>query len=134
MQIQLRQSVRGFCAEHLAPYADQIDRDNSWGDLRGFFKRCGDMGLLGVTAEEQYGGAGMGFLEHCVVMEEMSRVSGAIALSYGAHSNLCVNQVSCYPPFSSGMTSLVPVDPSGASGTSSGSIRATTIPSNAIHP
>ena len=95
MQIQLRQSVRGFCAEHLAPFADQIDRDNGWGDLRGFFKKCGDMGLLGVTAEEQYGGAGMGYMEHCVVMEEMSRVSAAIALSYGAHSNLCVNQVSC---------------------------------------
>ena len=96
VQTQLRQSVRGFCAEHLAPFSHQIDKDNGWEDLRGFFKRCGDMGLLGVTAEEQYGGAGMGYTEHCVVMEEMSRVSASIGLSYGAHSNLCVNQVSCY--------------------------------------
>ena len=92
-QMQLRQSVRGFCAEHLAPFADRIDKDNGWDQLREFFKKCGRMGLLGITAEEQYGGVNMGFMEHCVVMEEMSRVSGAIALSYGAHSNLCVNQV-----------------------------------------
>ncbi|KAI6656292.1 Isovaleryl-CoA dehydrogenase, mitochondrial [Oopsacas minuta] len=94
LQIQLRQSVRAFCTEHLAPYADRIDKDNGWSQLREFFRKCGGMGLLGITAEEEYGGVRMGFTEHCVVMEEMSRASGSIALSYGAHSNLCVNQVS----------------------------------------
>ncbi|XP_022077133.2 isovaleryl-CoA dehydrogenase, mitochondrial [Acanthochromis polyacanthus] len=92
-QIQLRQTVRKFFAEKLAPYADEIDRQNDFSQLRKFFKEMGDMGLLGITAPVECGGTGLGYLDHCIVLEEMSRVSAAIALSYGAHSNLCVNQM-----------------------------------------
>uniref|UniRef100_A0A3Q1G4K4 Isovaleryl-CoA dehydrogenase, mitochondrial n=1 Tax=Acanthochromis polyacanthus TaxID=80966 RepID=A0A3Q1G4K4_9TELE len=92
-QIQLRQTVRKFFAEKLAPYADEIDRQNDFSQLRNFFKEMGDMGLLGITAPVECGGTGLGYLDHCIVLEEMSRVSAAIALSYGAHSNLCVNQM-----------------------------------------
>ena len=92
-QIQLREMVRGFADKELAPYADQIDRENGFKGLREFWKKLGSLGLHGITAPERYGGSGMGYLEHCVVMEEISRASGAIALSYGAHSNLCINQL-----------------------------------------
>ncbi|XP_075873955.1 isovaleryl-CoA dehydrogenase, mitochondrial [Nelusetta ayraudi] len=92
-QIQLRQTVRRFCAEKLAPHADDIDKTNEFPRMREFWKEMGEMGLLGITAPVEHGGTGLGYLEHCIVMEEMSRVSAAIALSYGAHSNLCVNQM-----------------------------------------
>uniref|UniRef100_A0A671YM25 Isovaleryl-CoA dehydrogenase, mitochondrial n=1 Tax=Sparus aurata TaxID=8175 RepID=A0A671YM25_SPAAU len=92
-QIQLRQTVRRFCAEKLAPYADEIDKKNEFAGLREFWTEMGEMGLLGITAPVEYGGTGLGYLDHVIVMEEMSRVSAAIALSYGAHSNLCVNQM-----------------------------------------
>uniref|UniRef100_A0A3P8U554 Isovaleryl-CoA dehydrogenase, mitochondrial n=1 Tax=Amphiprion percula TaxID=161767 RepID=A0A3P8U554_AMPPE len=92
-QIQLRQTVRKFFAEKLAPYADEIDKKNDFPQLRNFFKEMGEMGLLGITAPVECGGTGLGYLDHCIVLEEMSRVSAAIALSYGAHSNLCVNQM-----------------------------------------
>ncbi|KAK7904351.1 hypothetical protein WMY93_016958 [Mugilogobius chulae] len=92
-QIQLRQSVRKFCAEQLAPYADEIDKTNEFSQLRNYWKAMGEMGLLGITAPVEYGGTGLGYLDHVIVMEEMSRVSASIALSYGAHSNLCVNQM-----------------------------------------
>jgi len=87
----LRQSVSGFAADEIAPRAADIDRDNDFPkDLWG---KMGDMGLLGITADDEYGGAGMGYLEHCVAMEEISRASASVGLSYGAHSNLCVNQI-----------------------------------------
>ncbi|XP_026165390.1 isovaleryl-CoA dehydrogenase, mitochondrial isoform X1 [Mastacembelus armatus] len=92
-QIQLRQTVRKFCAEKLAPYADEIDKKNEFTGMRSFWKQMGEMGLLGITAPVAYGGTGLGYLDHVIVMEEISRVSSAIALSYGAHSNLCVNQL-----------------------------------------
>ncbi|XP_008398217.1 isovaleryl-CoA dehydrogenase, mitochondrial [Poecilia reticulata] len=92
-QIQLRHTVRKFCAEKLAPYADEIDKKNEFPGLRDYYKAMGEMGLLGITAPVEDGGTGLGYLDHVIVMEEMSRVSAAIALSYGAHSNLCVNQM-----------------------------------------
>jgi len=92
-QVELRDAIRSFVDAELMPHADAIDRDNGWDDLRGFWKKLGDMGLLGITAPEQYGGSGFGYTEHIIAMEELSRASGSIALSYGAHSNLCVNQI-----------------------------------------
>ena len=90
---QLRETLFNFCQKELAPVADQIDRSNNFPEMRDFWKKLGDMGLLGVTASTEYGGSGMGYLDHCIAMEELSRASGAVALSYGAHSNLCVNQI-----------------------------------------
>jgi isovaleryl-CoA dehydrogenase len=87
----LRESVRGFAAEKIAPRADEIDRSNSF--PRDLWPALGALGVHGVTVEEEWGGAGLGYLEHCVAMEEISRASGAVGLSYGAHSNLCVNQI-----------------------------------------
>lgn len=92
-QIQLRQTVQRFCQEKLAPYADEIDKANEFPRMREFWKEAGELGLLGITAPVEYGGTGLGYLDHVIVMEEISRVSGAVGLSYGAHSNLCVNQL-----------------------------------------
>ena len=87
----LRDSVRRFAADEIAPRAADIDRQNEFpNDL---WRKMGSLGILGVTAEEEYGGAGLGYLEHCVAMEEVSRASASVGLSYGAHSNLCVNQI-----------------------------------------
>lgn len=87
----LRDSVAGFAAEHIAPRAAEIDRKNEFPvDL---WQKFGDMGLLGITVEETYGGSDMGYLAHIVAMEEISRASASVGLSYGAHSNLCVNQI-----------------------------------------
>ena len=87
----LRESVYGFAAEFIAPRAAEIDETNAF--PRDLWPRMGKIGLLGITVEEDYGGAGMGYLEHTVAMEEVSRASGSVGLSYGAHSNLCVNQI-----------------------------------------
>ncbi|NMT63136.1 isovaleryl-CoA dehydrogenase [Marinobacter orientalis] len=87
----LREQINGFAAKDIAPRAEDIDRDNLFpNDL---WKKFGDMGLLGITADEAYGGSGMGYLAHVVAMEEISRASASVGLSYGAHSNLCVNQI-----------------------------------------
>ena len=88
---QLRASVRGFTADQVAPLAADIDRTNEF--PRGLWPKLGQMGLLGITVEEEYGGSGLGYLEHCIAMEELSRGSASVGLSYGAHSNLCVNQL-----------------------------------------
>jgi len=87
----LRASVRGFAADRIAPRADEIDRSNTF--PRELWPELGTLGVHGITVEEEWGGTGLGYLEHCVAMEEISRASGAVGLSYGAHSNLCINQI-----------------------------------------
>ena len=87
----IRDSVMTFASDRVAPLAAEIDRTDSF--PRHLWPMMGDLGLHGITVEEAYGGAGMGYLEHAVAMEEVSRASGSVGLSYGAHSNLCVNQI-----------------------------------------
>src|SRR3954467_27823 len=87
----LRDTVSRFSHEQIAPRADEIDRENKF--PRDLWPQLGDLGVLGVTVDEEYGGGGLGYLAHCVAMEEISRGSAAVGLSYGAHSNLCVNQI-----------------------------------------
>src|ERR1700728_5251159 len=87
----LRETVTAFAKEKIAPNADAIDRSNEF--PRALWPQLGALGLLGITVEEKFGGAGMGYLAHCVATEEISRASAAIGLSYVAHSNLCVNQI-----------------------------------------
>jgi isovaleryl-CoA dehydrogenase len=87
----IRESVRGFAADRIAPLAEKIDRDDWF--PRELWPEMGTLGLHGITVAEADGGAGLGYLEHCVAMEEISRASGSVGLSYGAHSNLCINQI-----------------------------------------
>lgn len=87
----LRDTVRSFTSDRIAPRAVEIDKSNIF--PRDLWPEMGALGLLGVTVEEEYGGSGLGYLEHCVAMEEISRGSASVGLSYGAHSNLCVNQI-----------------------------------------
>src|SRR6202047_135603 len=88
---EIRQQVRRFAAEQIAPRAAEIDRSNEF--PRDLWPALGAQGLLGITVPERFGGAELGYLAHVIVMEEISRASGAVGLSYGAHSNLCVNQI-----------------------------------------
>src|SRR3982074_1613863 len=88
---QLRDSVRDFAADEIAPLAAEIDRSDTF--PRQLWPKMGALGLHGITVEEEFGGTGLGYLAHCVAMEEVSRASAAVGLSYGAHSNLCVNQI-----------------------------------------
>jgi isovaleryl-CoA dehydrogenase len=87
----LRETVRGFADDRIAPRADEIDRTNTF--PRDLWPELGRLGLHGITVEEEWGGSGLGYLAHCVAMEEVSRASASVGLSYGAHSNLCVNQI-----------------------------------------
>lgn len=87
----LRDSVRDFAEREIAPIAAQVDRDNQF--PASLWRKLGDLGVLGVTVEEEFGGVDLGYLAHVVAMEEISRASASIGLSYGAHSNLCVNQL-----------------------------------------
>ncbi len=84
-------SVADFAAREIAPLAEKIDASNEF--PRQLWPKLGELGLLGITVEEQYGGAGLGYLEHVLAMEQISRASASVGLSYGAHSNLCVNQI-----------------------------------------
>ena len=87
----LRETVHQFATAEIAPRAADIDRDNDF--PRDLWTKMGDLGLLGITIPEQYGGSGMGYLAHAIAMEEISRASASVGLSYGAHSNLCLNQI-----------------------------------------
>src|SRR5579883_1909536 len=87
----LRESVRRFASEQIAPFAADYDASNKF--PRHLWPEMGALGLHGVTVKEEYGGLGLGYLEHVVAMEEISRASAAVGLSYGAHSNLCINQI-----------------------------------------
>ena len=87
----MRESVRSFADSQIIPLAAETDENNEF--PMQLWPQMGTLGVLGITVEEEYGGAGMGYLEHCIAMEEISRASASVGLSYGAHSNLCVNQI-----------------------------------------
>ena len=87
----LRESVRQFAEKYIAPIAADVDRSNEF--PQHLWRELGDLGLLGMTVPEEYGGSGMSYLAHLVTVEEISRASASLGLSYGAHSNLCLNQL-----------------------------------------
>ena len=86
-----QRAIEDFCNQEIKPLSEQIDKRNEF--PVEIWEKLGKMGLLGITVEEEYGGSGLGYLEHVVAMEEVSRASASVGLSYGAHSNLCVNQI-----------------------------------------
>ncbi|MDC3024471.1 isovaleryl-CoA dehydrogenase [Alphaproteobacteria bacterium] len=87
----LQESIRVFCEKEISPLSESIDKNNDFPSE--LWRKLGSMGLLGITVEEDYGGSGLGYLEHMIAMQEISRASASVGLSYGAHSNLCVNQL-----------------------------------------
>ena len=87
----LRETIHSFATDRIAPRAEEIDATNQF--PRDLWPELGDLGLLGITVEEELGGSGLGYLAHVIAMEEISRASASVGLSYGAHSNLCVNQI-----------------------------------------
>src|SRR5438128_10744033 len=87
----IRATVHDFSSNEIAPRAAEIDKSNQF--PRDLWPKIGALGLHGITVEEEYGGTGLGYLEHCIAVEEISRASASVGLSYGAHSNLCVNQI-----------------------------------------
>src|SRR5215471_15994746 len=87
----LRSTVSQFAVDEIAPRAEAIDRTNTF--PHDLWRKMGDLGLLGITVEDEYGGTNIGYLAHVIAMEEISRASASVGLSYGAHSNLCVNQI-----------------------------------------
>src|SRR5246127_2150155 len=87
----IRETVQNFSQNEIAPRAAEIDKSNQF--PRDLWPKIGAIGLHGITVEEEYGGSALGYLEHCIALEEISRASAAVGLSYGAHSNLCVNQI-----------------------------------------
>mmetsp|Transcript_4969 Transcript_4969/g.10700 ORF Transcript_4969/g.10700 Transcript_4969/m.10700 type:complete len:428 (+) Transcript_4969:178-1461(+) len=90
---EFREQVRDFASKIIAPHAEEIDRSNNFPTNVNLWTEMGTFGLLGITAPAEYGGLGLGYTDHCIAMEEISRASGSVGLSYGAHSNLCVNQL-----------------------------------------
>lgn len=92
-QEQFKESVHKFAQETIAPHAAAIDASNHFPKDVNLWKLMGDFNLHGLTAPEEYGGMGLGYMYHCIAMEEISRASGSVGLSYGAHSNLCINQL-----------------------------------------
>ncbi|EPS61625.1 hypothetical protein M569_13170, partial [Genlisea aurea] len=90
---QFKESVFQFAQENIAPHAAGIDKSNYFPQGVNLWKLMGDFNLHGITAPEEYGGLGLGYLYHCIAMEEISRASASVGLSYGAHSNLCINQL-----------------------------------------
>lgn len=93
-QSELRSTVRTFMEKEMPPdLVAKIDKEDNYHDFRGFFKKLGSMGFLGPTVSTKYGGLGLNYIDHCIIMEEISRVCSSIGLSYGAHSNLCINQI-----------------------------------------
>ncbi|KAK3865580.1 hypothetical protein Pcinc_028820 [Petrolisthes cinctipes] len=92
-QQQLRETIFSLVQKEVAPKAEQIDRDDNFPEMRDFFRKMGSLGLMGITADPEYGGSGMGYMEQIIVFEEVVRASSAVALSYGASSNLCINQI-----------------------------------------
>jgi isovaleryl-CoA dehydrogenase len=90
-QESIKEMARNFCNEEIMPFAQQVDKEDRFDPA--LWKKMGEQGFLGITAPEEYGGAGLGYFEHCLISEEISRASASIGLSYIAHSNLCVNQI-----------------------------------------
>ncbi len=92
---EMQAMIARWASDRLAPRAEEIDAKNEF--PRDLWPELGELGLLGITADEEYGGTGLGYLAHSIAMEEVSRASGSVGLSYGAHSNLCVNQINLMP-------------------------------------
>ncbi|KAA0202043.1 hypothetical protein HAZT_HAZT004934 [Hyalella azteca] len=93
VQQQLRKTVFDFAQKEIAPRAAQIDKTDDFPEMRELWLKMGSLGLLGATADADFGGSGMGYFEHAIICEEIGRASGSVGLSYGAHANLCVNQI-----------------------------------------